>query len=89
MTLLVFIQKMVKLTPGMKQYMEIKNANPDCVILFRMGDFYETFYDDAKTIIESALSNEEGSHFKWLCPGCGEEHESQFTVCWKCGRERP
>ncbi|MBU0758397.1 MAG: DNA mismatch repair protein MutS [Nanoarchaeota archaeon] len=34
----------------MKQYMEIKNENKDCLILFRMGDFYETFFDDAKTI---------------------------------------
>jgi DNA mismatch repair protein MutS len=41
---------MVKLTPGMQQYMEVKNANPDCIILFRMGDFYETFFEDAKTI---------------------------------------
>lgn len=41
---------MVTLTPGMQQYMDIKNANPDCIILFRMGDFYETFFDDAVTI---------------------------------------
>ena len=41
---------MVDLSPGMQQYMNIKNAHPDCVILFRMGDFYETFYDDAKLV---------------------------------------
>lgn len=41
---------MENLTPAMKQYMEIKNENKDCLILFRMGDFYETFFDDAKTI---------------------------------------
>ncbi|MGK0209008.1 MAG: DNA mismatch repair protein MutS [Patescibacteria group bacterium] len=40
----------IKLTPGMQQYMDIKNKNPDCIILFRMGDFYETFFDDAKLI---------------------------------------
>ncbi|MDD2445018.1 MAG: DNA mismatch repair protein MutS, partial [Candidatus Nanoarchaeia archaeon] len=40
----------MKLTPGMQQYMKVKNENPDCIILFRMGDFYETFFDDAKTI---------------------------------------
>ncbi len=40
---------MLKLTPGMQQYMKIKNENPDCLVLFRMGDFYETFFDDAKT----------------------------------------
>ncbi|MFA6088439.1 MAG: DNA mismatch repair protein MutS [Candidatus Woesearchaeota archaeon] len=38
----------MKLTPGMQQYMDQKKLYPDCVILFRMGDFYETFYDDAK-----------------------------------------
>lgn len=38
---------MENLTPAMKQYMRIKKENPDCLILFRMGDFYETFYDDA------------------------------------------
>lgn len=38
------------LTPGMRQYWEIKNKYSDCLILFRMGDFYETFYDDAKVV---------------------------------------
>ncbi|MBT7391307.1 DNA mismatch repair protein MutS [archaeon] len=37
-----------KLTPAMQQFMDIKNANKDCIVLFRMGDFYETFFDDAK-----------------------------------------
>lgn len=35
------------LTPAMKQYVELKKEYPDCVIMFRMGDFYEMFYDDA------------------------------------------
>ena len=35
-------------TPAMKQYREVKEKYPDCLILFRMGDFYETFYEDAK-----------------------------------------
>ncbi len=35
-------------TPMMKQYQEAKNACPDALLLFRMGDFYELFYDDAK-----------------------------------------
>ncbi|MBU2589207.1 MAG: DNA mismatch repair protein MutS [Nanoarchaeota archaeon] len=34
----------------MKQYFEIKQKHPDCILLFRMGDFYETFYNDAITI---------------------------------------
>jgi DNA mismatch repair protein MutS len=38
----------MELTPAMKQYMEIKNKHKDCIVFFRMGDFYETFYEDAK-----------------------------------------
>ena len=38
-----------KLTPAMKQFARFKQKYPDCVLFFRMGDFYETFYDDAKT----------------------------------------
>ncbi len=37
------------LTPAMRQYMEQKAASPDALLLFRMGDFYETFYEDAET----------------------------------------
>jgi DNA mismatch repair protein MutS len=36
-------------TPMMKQYQEAKGACPDALLLFRMGDFYEMFFDDAKT----------------------------------------
>ncbi len=35
-------------TPAMQQYLEQKRQAPDAILLFRMGDFYETFYDDAK-----------------------------------------
>jgi DNA mismatch repair protein MutS len=38
-----------KLTPAMKQFHRFKQKHPDCILFFRMGDFYETFYDDAKT----------------------------------------
>ncbi len=40
----------MELTPAMQQYMKIKQQYPDCIVLFRMGDFYETFYEDAKTV---------------------------------------
>ncbi len=36
-------------TPLMEQYLKIKNNHPDDLLLFRMGDFYEMFYEDAKT----------------------------------------
>ena len=34
----------------MKQYLEVKNSYKDCLVLFRLGDFYETFLDDAKLV---------------------------------------
>lgn len=37
------------LTPMMKQYFEIKDRYKDCILFFRLGDFYEMFFDDAKT----------------------------------------
>ena len=37
-----------RLTPMMAQYLEIKAANPDCLLFYRMGDFYELFFDDAE-----------------------------------------
>src|SRR5690348_7711056 len=35
-------------TPMMAQYVEIKTANPDCLLFYRMGDFYELFFEDAE-----------------------------------------
>jgi DNA mismatch repair protein MutS len=37
-----------KLTPMMEQYYEIKSEYPDCILFFRLGDFYEMFEEDAK-----------------------------------------
>src|ERR1043165_172244 len=37
-------------TPAMQQYFRFKQRNPGCVLLFRMGDFYETFDEDAVTL---------------------------------------
>jgi DNA mismatch repair protein MutS len=39
---------MAELTPMMRQYRKIKSEHGDALLLFRMGDFYETFFDDAK-----------------------------------------
>ncbi len=36
-------------TPMMRQYLELKEQNPDCLLFFRLGDFYELFFDDAVT----------------------------------------
>ncbi len=39
---------MTKLSPMMERYMEVKRENPGTMLLFRMGDFYELFYEDAQ-----------------------------------------
>ncbi|UCG48834.1 MAG: DNA mismatch repair protein MutS [Phycisphaerales bacterium] len=36
------------LSPAMRQFKKFKEQHPDCILFFRMGDFYETFYEDAK-----------------------------------------
>ena len=38
-----------KLTPMMQRYLEVKREHPEAILLFRMGDFYELFYEDAQT----------------------------------------
>ena len=40
---------MAELTPMMQQYMETKKEYPDCILFYRLGDFYEMFFDDAIT----------------------------------------
>jgi DNA mismatch repair protein MutS len=53
-------EKEKKLTPAMKQYLEIKSEYPDCILLFRMGDFYELFYEDAivaSKVLDIALTS--------------------------------
>jgi len=64
---------MDSLTPMMKQYVRIKAEYQDCILFFRMGDFYEMFFEDAKVasrILEIALtSREKGAREK--IPLCG------------------
>ena len=46
------MSKVSELSPMMKQYIRIKADNEDSILFFRVGDFYEMFYDDAKTASE-------------------------------------
>jgi DNA mismatch repair protein MutS len=60
-------------TPMMEQYIEIKAANPDCLLFYRMGDFYELFFDDAE-IASRALGivlTKRGKHLGHDIPMCG------------------
>ncbi|MBR4142917.1 MAG: hypothetical protein IKR10_05300 [Firmicutes bacterium] len=36
-------------SPMMRQYLATKEQYPDCILFYRLGDFYEMFFDDAKT----------------------------------------
>ena len=40
---------MAELTPMMQQYMETKKEYKDCILFYRLGDFYEMFFEDALT----------------------------------------
>ena len=59
---------MAELTPMMKQYLEIKEQNPDSILFFRLGDFYEMFADDAKLASReldlTLTSRDRGKHAK-------------------------
>ena len=57
----------------MAQFMEIKAANPDCLLFYRMGDFFELFFDDAKAAsqtLDIALTSR-GEHGGQPIPMCG------------------
>src|SRR5260370_11778135 len=60
-------------SPVMVQYHEIKEANPGCLLFFRMGDFYELFFDDAVAAAQAldiALTKR-GRHEGADIPMCG------------------
>ena len=62
-----------RVTPMMAQYIEIKSANPDCLLFYRMGDFYELFFEDAE-IASRALGivlTKRGKHLGEDIPMCG------------------
>lgn len=41
---------MSEYTPMMKEYLKTKEEYPDCILFYRLGDFYEMFFEDAKTV---------------------------------------
>ena len=68
---------MAELTPMMRQYMEIKEQNPDSILFFRLGDFYEMFGPDARTAsreLDLALTTrdkDKNKSFDEKIPMCG------------------
>ena len=65
-------------TPMMAQYLEIKADHPDAILFYRMGDFYEMFFDDAVAAAEAldiALTRR-GKHDDQDIPMCGVPHHA-------------
>ena len=66
-------------TPMLKQYLAIKKEYPDSILFFRLGDFYEMFYEDAKVaskVLGIALTSRNKSDKKNSVPLCGVPHHS-------------
>src|SRR5258708_8009711 len=62
-----------RVTPLMEQYVEIKAANPGCLLFYRMGGFYELFFEDAE-VASRALGialTKRGKHLSTDIPMCG------------------
>ena len=62
----------------MRQYLEIKEQNKDCILFFRLGDFYEMFFEDAKTVsaeLELTLTGR-ACGLKEKAPMCGVPYHS-------------
>ncbi len=67
-----------KLSPMMQQYMEIKDKYEDCIIFFRLGDFYEMFFEDAiiaSRILELTLTGKQAG-LEERVPMCGVPHHA-------------
>ncbi|MBV8939665.1 MAG: DNA mismatch repair protein MutS, partial [Alphaproteobacteria bacterium] len=78
-------------TPAMQQYLELKAQHPDCLLFYRMGDFYELFFDDAaeaSRILDIALTKR-GRHDGEDIPMCGvpaHAHEAYLEKLIRAGR---
>ena len=69
---------MAELTPMMQQYFEIKNKNKDYILFYRLGDFYEMFFDDAKLVsreLELTLTGRDCGQGE-RAPMCGVPYHS-------------
>ncbi len=71
---------MAELTPMMRQYWQIKEQYPDCLLFFRLGDFYEMFHDDARIGTEelglTLTTRDRGKPEDQRVPMCGVPYHS-------------
>lgn len=76
---------MENLTPMMKQYLEIKNNNKGSILFFRLGDFYEMFFDDAietSRLLEITLTGKACGNGE-KAPMCGVPYHSAKSYIQK------
>ena len=80
-----------RVTPMMAQYVEIKAANPDCLLFYRMGDFYELFFDDAETASRALgiVLTKRGKHQGNDIPMCGVPDRPRRRLPAAPDRPRP
>ncbi|MGH7247216.1 MAG: DNA mismatch repair protein MutS, partial [Pseudomonadota bacterium] len=66
-------ENVARVTPMMEQYIEVKTANPDCLLFYRMGDFYEMFFNDAEVAARALgiMLTKRGKHQGRDIPMCG------------------
>ena len=76
---------MASMTPMMRQYLQLKEKYSDCLLFFRLGDFYEMFFDDAKTAsreLELTLTGRDCG-LEERAPMCGVPYHSVNTYITK------
>ena len=74
----------MKVSPMMQQYLDIKEQYKDCILFFRLGDFYEMFFDDALLASKELELTLTGK-------SCGQEERApmcRLLYCQTC-RKRP
>lgn len=73
------------LTPMMQQYLDVKEKHKDCILFFRLGDFYEMFFDDAKLVskeLELTLTGKDCG-LEERAPMCGVPYHAANTYIAK------
>ncbi len=72
------------LTPMLRHYLELKTANPERILLYRLGDFFECFFEDAiqlSKILELTLTGKEGGKTLGRVPMAGIPHHAAEKYC--------
>ncbi len=78
------LPKLENLTPALRHYVELKIEHPDRVLLYRLGDFFECFFEDAiqlSELLELTLTSKEGGKKIGRVPMAGIPHHASDRYC--------